>query len=349
MAYLPILLTYISRVPSPRILLVRFSSLGDVLLVTPLIRALRARHPAATLSALTKQSWAPLLSANPHLDEVIAVAPGQSLVPLARALRGARFTHLLDLHGSVRTRVLRLLVPGAWSGFDARRGPRRQLIREHRDAYVDRVPVPERYFEAASALDVRPDGGPAELFTSPAAEARAEAWLARVGFDSEAPLVALIPGAAHATKRWPVRHWRRLASDLVRRGCSVTVVGSSGDRILAAEIATSAGRKAASAAGDLDLQASGALLRRARAVVSGDTGPMHLATAVGTSVVALFGPTVEQFGFFPYRARAAVLERPLPCRPCSSKGSPHCPLGHHHCMEEIVPDEVLSCLTSLGL
>jgi heptosyltransferase-2 len=58
---------------------------------------------------------------------------------------------------------------------------------------------------------------------------------------------------------------------------------------------------------------------------------------------------VEQFGFFPYRARAAVLERPLPCRPCSSKGSPHCPLGHHHCMEEIVPDEVLSCLTSLGL
>jgi ADP-heptose:LPS heptosyltransferase len=97
---------------APRILIVRFSSLGDILLTTPLIRALRARHPAATLSALTKQAWAPLLSANPHLDEVVAVAPGQSLVPLARALRAARFTHLLDLHGSVRTRVLRLLVPG---------------------------------------------------------------------------------------------------------------------------------------------------------------------------------------------------------------------------------------------
>jgi heptosyltransferase II len=227
--------------------------------------------------------------------------------------------------------------------------PGRQLIREHRDVYPDRVPVAERYFEAAGALDVQPDGGPAELFTSPAAEARADAWLTRVGFDSDAPLIALVPGAAHATKRWPVRHWRRLASALVRRGYNVTVVGSSGDRILAAEIATSAGRRAASAAGDLDLQTSGALLRRSRAAVSGDTGPMHLATAVGTAVVALFGPTVEQFGFFPYRAEAAVLEKPLPCRPCSSKGSPHCPLGHHRCLEEIMPEDVLARLTSFGL
>jgi heptosyltransferase-2 len=328
---------------------VRFSSLGDVLLTTPLIRALRARYPTATLSALTKQSWAPLLSANPHLDEVISVAPGQSLVPLARALRGARYSALLDLHGSVRTRVLRLLVPGAWSGFDARRAPRRTLIREHRDTYVDRVPVPERYFEAAAELDVRPDGGPAELFTSPAAEARAEAWLTRVGFEDDAPLIALIPGAAHATKRWPIRHWRRLASTLARAGCKVALIGSSGDRILGAEIATSAGRRAASAAGDLDLQASGALLRRARAVVSGDTGPMHLATAVGTPVVALFGPTVEQFGFFPYHARAAVLERSLPCRPCSTKGGARCPLGHHHCLEEIMPDEVITRLHGFGL
>jgi heptosyltransferase-2 len=170
-----------------------------------------------------------------------------------------------------------------------------------------------------------------------------------VGFESEAPFVALIPGAAHATKRWPVRHWRRLASDLARRGYNVCVIGSSGDRILAAEIATSAGRRAASAAGDLDLQASGALIRRARAAVSGDTGPMHLATAVGTPVIALFGPTVEQFGFFPYRAESAVLELPLPCRPCSSKGTSQCPLGHHRCMEEIVPEDVLSRLTSFGL
>jgi heptosyltransferase-2 len=331
-------------VPAPRILLVRFSSLGDVLLTTPLIRALRARHPAATISALTKQVWAPLLSANPQLDEVVAVSPGQSLVPLARALRAARFTHFLDLHGSVRTRVLRLLVPGPWCGFDARRRARQMLIRNHQDTYRDRVPVAERYFEAARDLDVAPDGGPAELFASPAAEARAEAWLVRVGLLEERPLVVLAPGAAHASKCWPVRHWLRLASDLVRQGFNIALIGGPADRVIAAEIAASAGRQAASAAGELDLQAGGALLRRARAAVSGDTGPMHLAAAVGTPVVALFGPTVEQFGFFPYHARATVLQRDLPCRPCSSKGGPRCPLTHHRCLEEIAPDEVMSSL-----
>jgi len=330
--------------PSPRILLVRFGSLGDVLLTTPLIRVLRARHPAATISAVTKQVWAPLLSANPHLDEVVAVAPGQSLVPLARALRSARYTHLLDLHGSVRTRVLRLLVPGAWSGFDARRRARLALIRTHRDIYPDRAPVPERYFGAAHSLGVSPDGRPAELFTSPAAEARAEAWLARAGLDGDRPLIALAPGAAHATKRWPARHWRQLATDLARRAFSVAVIGGPADRLVAEEIAAEAGSRAASAAGELDLQASGALLRRARAAVTGDTGPMHIAAGVGTPVVALFGPTVEPFGFFPYRARAVVLERHLPCRPCSSKGGPRCPLGHHRCLEDIAPAEVLKRL-----
>jgi heptosyltransferase-2 len=333
---------------SPRILLVRFGSLGDVLLTTPLVRVLRARHPAATITAVTKQAWAPLLSANPHLDEVVAVAPGQSLVPLARALRSARYTHLLDLHGSVRTRVLRLLVPGPWSGYDARRRARLTLIRSHRDIYPDQVPVAERYFEAAGDLDVSPDGRPAELFISPAAEARAEAWLARSGLEGDRPLVVLAPGAAHATKRWPVRHWRRLAADLNQRACRVAVIGGPADRVIAAEIAGSAGGMAASAAGELDLQASGALLRRARVAVTGDTGPMHLASGVGTPLVALFGPTVRQFGFFPYRARSVVLERDLPCRPCSSKGSPRCPLGHHRCLEDIAPEDVLKTMLELS-
>ena len=198
--------------------------------------------------------WVALDPYYPHLDEVITVAPGQSLVPLARAIRGARYSHLLDLHGSVRTRVLRLLVPGPWTGYDARRGPRQRLIRHHDDRYPDRVPVAERYFEAAVGLDVTPDGRPAECFISPAAEARAESWLLRAGLDQEAPLAVLVPGAAHATKRWPVHHWRRLASDLARRGWRVALIGGGGDRIVAAEIATVAGRRAAE---------SGALKRRA--------------------------------------------------------------------------------------
>ncbi len=327
--------------PPPNILLVRFSSLGDVLLTTPLIRALRARHPDATLTALTKEEWAPLLVANPHLDQVVSIARGESVATVARAIRSAGFTHRLDLHGSVRTRILRMLAPGSWTTYDARRRARRILIREKRDSYGTHVPVPERYFEAARELDVTPDGGPPELCLSASATARAEEWLSGAGLDGPEPLVAIAPGAAHATKRWPVRHWRQLAGALARAGCRILVVGGTGDRAVGAELVAAVPSRLRSAAGALDLQATGALLQRARVVISGDTGPMHLATAVGTPVVALFGPTVEAFGFFPYRANAVVLQRELPCRPCGSKGGPRCPLGHHRCLEEIGSDMVL--------
>jgi heptosyltransferase-2 len=86
------------------------------------------------------------------------------------------------------------------------------------------------------------------------------------------------------------------------------------------------------------------VIRRAEALISGDTGVMHMATGVGTPVVALFGPTVRQFGFFPYRSDAGVVELDLPCRPCSAHGSARCPLGHHRCMKQMLPDLVFATL-----
>ena len=108
-----------------------------------------------------------------------------------------------------------------------------------------------------------------------------------------------------------------------------------------------AGGAAASAAGEFSLQETGALLQRARVVVSGDTGIMHMATGVGTPVVALFGPTVTQFGFFPYVAPSVVLERELSCRPCSATGTAACPLGHHRCLADIMPADVAAAVSRL--
>jgi lipopolysaccharide heptosyltransferase II len=322
----------------PNILIVRFSSVGDVLLTTPLIRALRSRHPAATITVVSKRTFGPLLRDNPHLDEVQLLEPGGSLVALARELRRRSFTDLLDLHGTLRSRILRLLVPGPWHGFDARRNARRCLIEQKQDIYLDRVPVAERYFEAARNLDVRPDGQPAELFLAPEARERAATWLADL--DPGRGRIALAPGAAHPTKRWSLEQWQRLAILLTCAGYRVVIVGGPEDILAGEAVARAAGPSARSGAGRFDLQESGALLAESRVVVSGDTGLMHMATAVRTPVVALFGPTVEQFGFFPYRARAAVLERELSCRPCSSKGGPTCPEGHHRCLADITPETV---------
>lgn len=319
----------------PNILLVRFSSIGDVLLTTPLLRALRRRHPEARITMLTKRAYAPLLEDNPHLSEIIALQPDQSLPSLAAELRASGFSHLLDLHDSLRSRILRALVPGAWRGYPKYRAARALLIHGKRDRYPVHRPVAERYFEAARGLDVRPDGDPPDFFLGTRGVAEAEAWMGGTGLGASRRLAAVAPGAAHATKQWPVEHWRTLVDRIVATGMDVAVVGGSGDTIVAEQVAAGRGHRSLSAAGRLGLQGTGALLRRARAVVSGDTGVMHMATGVGTPVVALFGPTVEAFGFFPYTRRAEVLQLDLACRPCSSQGGPRCPLGHHHCLTQL--------------
>jgi lipopolysaccharide heptosyltransferase II len=327
------------------ILLVRFSSIGDILLTTPLVRALARRHPEAKLVYVTKRAMAPLVADNPHLADVVTLEPDEPVRHLARRLRDLRPTHGLDLHGSLRSAALRLLVRCRWAGYRKRKLARTLLISTKLDAYrAPSLPVAERYFEAARRLDARPDGAPPELFLGRGATERVAGWLAARGL-ADASLAALAPGAAHATKRWPMAHWSALAGRLRAMGFEPVIVGGPDDRGLAQQLVAEG--TGASAAGEFSLQETGALLARARVVVSGDTGVMHMATAVGAPVVALFGPTVEQFGFFPYRAPATVLQRALDCRPCSATGTATCPLGHHRCLVDIAPADVVAAVERL--
>ena len=324
-----------------KILLIRFSSIGDVILTTPLVRALRATHPDAIVHFATRRACAPLLEGNPNIDRVLTLPEDDDggLRALARTIRAERYDHVLDLHGTLRARLLRLLVPAPrWRGYRKHTLRRWALTRLKQNWFGEVVPVAERYFDAAAALGVRPDGGPPEVFPSAGARAAAAAALREAGLGEGEAYVAIAPGAQHATKRWPESSWAELARRMAEAGLRVVVVGGREDVEAGEGIVAASG--AVSVAGALDLPGSAAVLEGARALASGDTGVMHLATAVGTPVVALFGPTVREFGFFPYSSRATVLERELPCRPCSTHGGPACPLGHHACMREIGVDEV---------
>lgn len=331
----------------PNVLAVRFSSLGDLILTTPLFRAIRHAHPRARITLVTRQEFVPLFSQNPRVSEVIGLAPGGSLRRLAADLRRRGFTHRLDLHDSLRSRALRALVGGRWGSYPKHRIAREILIRTKRNVYRDRRHVAERYFDAARQLEVRPDGGPAEVFLHQDAVRAADDFLHRHRMGQERTLVAFVPGAAHSTKQWPEPHWHDLIGLATGAGMDLVILGGPKERDLGNRLAAAGGDGVASAAGQFDIQGTGALLRRVRAAVAGDTGVMHLATAVGTPVVALLGPTVGAFGFLPYQARATVVERDLPCRPCSRMGGAVCPLGHHRCLESIAPSEVLEAIRRL--
>ncbi len=316
--------------PGPRVLVIRFRSLGDVVLTTPLLRAIRTRHPDAEITFVVQSRYAELLAGNPAVARVVAPLPRESTGALARRLMPNQYDARVDLQDSRRSRRLRHLLGGSWGVVDRRRAARLALIWLGVDTYGPRVPMAERYFAAASALQVRPDGAPAEVFPTAEQEEYA-AGLVPPG------AVALAPGAAWANKRWPLEHWRALADRLAARGLPMVAVGSADERSLLQ------GPGIIDAYG-LSLGATAAVLRRARVVVGNDSGLLHLATAVRRPVIALVGPTVGAFGYFPYGVPAEVIERPLACRPCTPSGSPHCPLGHHRCMIEIEPAAVAAAV-----
>jgi heptosyltransferase-2 len=318
----------------PRILLVRFSSLGDIVLTTPLLRAIRRKHPRAHVTFATKHRYASLIETNPNISSVAVLAPGESIVAFGRRLAGPSYDHLLDLHGNLRTFMLRRLLAGRWHRCNARRIERRLLTWVGIRTGSLSIPVADRYFEAALDLGVTADGGPAELFTTPRDDENAAAIV-------QGDYVVLAPGARHATKRWPPSYWRALARAVRDRGIQVVGLGLPHERDLLA------GPSAIEAYG-LPLRVMVALCRGAKAVVSSDSGVLHVAAAVTTPLVALFGPTVEEFGFSPYRARATVLQRQMPCRPCSLHGGPTCPLDHHRCLRDIAPSEVEEALVEVA-
>lgn len=329
----------------PRILIVRFSSIGDILLTTPLVRALRARHPAAKITYVVRADMADALRHNPRVTEVVAWVRSAPLTGLASRLRETEWTHRLDLHGSVRSMALRQLVGGNWTGFPKHRLRRTLIIRTGRRRGGHLGHVADRYFEAAAGLDVEPDGGGAEFFFPTQAQNEADDFLRHHGLGQARTLVAVAPGAAHATKRWPLAHWEALVRR-ARAASDIVVVGGPGEESLGEALVVAGGGAVANAAGRFDLSGTAALLKRARVLAGGDTGVMHLATAVGTPVVALYGPGVEEFGYFPYHARALVLQKDLACRPCTSHGGPRCPLGHHRCLVDILPEEVAQALVA---
>ena len=158
-------------------------------------------------------------------------------------------------------------------------------------------------------------------------------------------LIALAPGSVWATKRWPF--FPELARELTKRG-RVVVLGTDADRSLATAIKEATNDAAIDATGRLSLLASAELIGRAKLLVSNDSAPLHLASAMNTPTLAIFGPTVPEFGFGPLAERAVVAGKTdLACRPCDRHGPQKCPLGHWRCMREITPSAVSSLANEL--
>ncbi|MEW6270623.1 MAG: lipopolysaccharide heptosyltransferase II [Thermodesulfobacteriota bacterium] len=339
-------------------LLAQTSFLGDVVLTTPLWRALRDAFPEAEIWWLTRPDAAPLVAPLAGRDRVLVFdkrgADGglSGLRAVAARLRALRFDAAIAVQRSLRTAAtLALAAIPERVGFAGAPGS---------PLYQHRVPqrgahARDRLLALAEPFGVRPVPAPLPaLEIDPAAASAVATRLQAAGVADGERLLVIAPGSAWETKRWPAERFAEAACALVPQDLHrVVVVGTSADGTHAASIAAALGRSSPGAPATLDLTGRTstaelvATLARAALVLANDSAPAHVAAALRRPVVVPFGPTVPAQGFAPLGPSVRIVERELSCRPCSRHGDRFCPIGTHECLAELPADAAVVAARAL--
>jgi lipopolysaccharide heptosyltransferase II len=333
-----------------RILVIRLSSLGDILLTTPVLRVLREYCPAAQLDFLTKAAYQDVLRTNPCVDRLLLLEPQQSLREMLRRLRQTHYDIVVDLHRTLRSRLLyHGLLAKRKLAYTKRTIRRALLVHLGWNTLRAMTPVPELYMAPLRCLGMTAPLPPLEMHLTAESQEAMQAYLQQVLHESRMrPLLAVAPGAHWSTKRWPVERFAAVAQTLARsQQAAVVVLGSAEDRQLAQQLCQQLSVPVLDSTGKLSLMHTAALLQQCHLLLSNDSGLMHMAAALRVPVVTIFGPTVQEFGFYPFHATAQVVSAAIACRPCSTKGSTRCPRGHHQCMQQVTVTDVLAAASKL--
>jgi ADP-heptose:LPS heptosyltransferase len=323
-----------------KILIIRLSSIGDIVLTTPVIRCLEEQVPDAEIHYLTKKENEPLLRANPHIHRIWTFQDNfRELLPL---LKRERFDFIVDLHKNLRSHYVRLQLRRPSASFPKVNLQKWLLVKFHWDL-LPKVHVVDRYFTAVRKLGVKNDGRGLDFFIPPEDELSPEVLpeIHRNGY------YAFVIGAKHTTKIYPPE---RVAEVCIRLGKPVVLLGGPGDRARGELIAEVAGVKVFNACGLFSVNQSASLVRQAEKVISNDTGLMHIAAALRKPLVSIWGNTIPAFGMYPYlpqdlQGLSKIIEvKGLSCRPCSKLGYDTCPKKHFHCMNRISENDIINAL-----
>ncbi|MEX1133107.1 MAG: glycosyltransferase family 9 protein [Flavobacteriales bacterium] len=312
-----------------KILVLRFSSIGDIVLTSPVLRCLKLQKRGIEVHVATKSTFADLVRYSPHVDKVHEL--GDDIAELTRALKAEGFDQVIDLHHNLRTaRIKRALGVPAHS-FN-KLNIEKWLLVNLKMARMPHLHIVDRYMRTVEHLGVKNDGQGLELFIPKERSIALES----LPITHHSGYVAMAIGAAHTTKRLPEHRLIELAK-LIEG--PIVLIGGHEDQAVARNIASAVGGRVYDATGKFDILGSASLIAQAASVVAHDSGAMHIAAAYKKPVVSIWGNTVPQFGMGPYipthPERAHIAEvTGLSCRPCSKIGHDRCPLGHFRCMEQ---------------
>jgi len=318
-----------------KILIIRLSSLGDIILTTPLIRELREKYPDARIDFVVKKDYAGIVQQFPWLSNIYTLDSSigsEEIVQLKKELKKNNYDHILDLHNNFRSVKLRKGIGGKIRIINKRTFKRWLLVKTKINLLANEPDIIGRYFETAQELGITDTG---KTMT-----------LGKEFPRSQIKKAAICPGAKHWNKRWLPEYYVEVSKDLIAKGYQIEFFGSPDENEYVSEIASQLPEdRVTNLCGKISLGELPQRMAECSLAITNDSGMMHIAAAVGIPTISIFGPTVREFGFMPRNKNVRVLENNnLDCRPCTTMGLDHCPKGHFKCIKEIKPEIVVEIM-----
>lgn len=311
-----------------KILIIRFSSIGDIVLTTPVVRCLKEQGENVEIHYLTKRPFKSLLENNPFITKIHVIDKNVSEV--ISDLKKENFDRIIDLHNNLRTKEVKMKLRKPAVSFNKMNFKKWLIVRfKLRNMILPHIV--DRYMETVSSMGVKNDTKGLDYYIP----SKDEINLSSLPLSHQSGYIAFVIGAKHYTKQLPAE---KIISICKKIDQPIILLGGKEDTECAAEVEKAVGGMIFNACGKYNLNQSASLVKQSVKVISHDTGLMHVAAAFKKEIISVWGNTVPAFGFTPYLPdeKSKIVEvTDLPCRPCSKIGYPECPQGHFKCMKEI--------------
>lgn len=313
-----------------KILIIRLSSLGDILLTTPLIRSLKEQYPLLEIDFLIREEYTDTIKYNTRINNIFSLPRNYKNNNYKEVIKNNNYDLIIDLQNNLRSRRITGNSSAKIVRYKKPYIKRFLLVKFKINKYDEIISIPERYAESINDFKLDNDG--LELFLPD---------LVPLNVESDKTFIGLCPGSRHKTKMWPENYFIELGNKLVQLGFGILLFGGKDDKEICQSIAKNV-TGSVNLSNDNNLLELAANMKLCKAIICNDSGLMHTASALKVPVIAIFGSTVKEFGFTPYNCKNLILENnSLTCRPCSHIGLDECPKRHLDCMNELTPNLVL--------
>ncbi|MBL7911732.1 MAG: glycosyltransferase family 9 protein [Bacteroidia bacterium] len=311
-----------------KILIIRFSSIGDIVLTTPIIRCAKKQLKDTEIHFVTKEAFKSVVIHNPNIDKLYTFK--EDVSELYDQLKAEKYDVLIDLHKNLRSLRLKQKLKVKSFSFNKLNIQKFLAVKLKQINKLPAMHIVERYFETIAPLGVTNDSKGLDYFIHENEKVGVSSLLST----SENKFVALVVGGSYYTKKIPLNKLAEICSNIK---LPIILLGGKEDKVIADELQKKFPH-IANACGQYSINQSASIIGQAEWVITSDTGLMHIASAYNKKIISVWGNTIPEFGMAPYlpNAENKILEvKGLDCRPCSKLGYKHCPKKHFKCMNEI--------------